>query len=69
MFFVEKGEIKEPDILEYYRKRVSDVEKNIGFISKQYIDVNGYEETQEILSLIRKYYELTIKIKIDKESS
>jgi 5-bromo-4-chloroindolyl phosphate hydrolysis protein len=72
VFFVEKGEINEPDILRYYRKKLSSVKTNVNEISKYhptYIDVKDYEETKEILGLIKKYYDLTDKIKDDKESS
>jgi hypothetical protein len=34
VFFVEKGEINDPDILEYYCKRVSDVDKDMRLISR-----------------------------------
>ena len=61
VFFVEKGEIDEHDILEYYCGRVSDVERNM-----RLADFRSYEETEQILDLIRKYYELTGKIKVDK---
>jgi hypothetical protein len=57
----EKGGIKEHDILEYHHTRVSDLENNILFISKLYADIREYEETKEILGLIKKYCELTNK--------
>jgi hypothetical protein len=71
VFFVEKGEITEPHILQYYRKKVTDIKSNVNEIYKSYpayIDVKDYKETKEILGLIEKYYELTNKIKEDKKS-
>lgn len=59
VFFVEKGEINEPDILEYYLKRVDDVDKNIKLISKGVSGMEGWDETKEVLALINKYKELT----------
>jgi hypothetical protein len=61
VFFVQKGEIDEPDILEYYCKRVSSVEKNM-----RLADFKSYVETGEILGLVRKYYELTDRVRVDK---
>ena len=69
VFFVEKGEKYEPDILRYYRKKVSDVKTNVNMINQHtdLKDVNGWDESKEILNLIEKYYDLTDKFKEDKE--
>jgi hypothetical protein len=63
VFFVEKGEINAPDILEYYLKRVDDVDKNIKGASKRITGVDGWDETKEVLALINKYKELTKNLK------
>jgi hypothetical protein len=72
VFFVEKGELYEPSILQYYRKKVSSVKANVGEISKYhptYIDVKDYQETKDIMSLIDKYYGLTARFKEEKEDN
>jgi hypothetical protein len=69
VFFVKNGEIKDPDILEYYDKRISDLKDLIDFIIKQYPIMTEYPVTQELLDQIKKYYESTNKIKKNKESS
>src|SRR5919106_3390043 len=62
VFFVEKGEIEDRNVLEYYRTRISEVERNIKKITSMgsaYADIRNYEETKEIQRLVRKYFELT----------
>ena len=59
VFFVEKREIKATDILEFYRKRVSDVYNTITNVCKLHPDVKEYNETKEILRLIERYNEWT----------
>jgi hypothetical protein len=65
VYFFEKGEITEPDILGYYRKRVVDIRNNIGLITKQgvYSHVKGWDETKEILGGIERYLEKTNEFK------
>jgi hypothetical protein len=71
VFFVKEGEISERKILQYYRKKVTDIKANINEIYKSYpsyIDVKDFQETKEILGLIEKYNELTDNIKGGKKS-
>jgi hypothetical protein len=59
VFFVKKGEINAPDILEYYSKRVDDVnETSRGLASMSQVWRNGMKQ-RGVLDLIREYKELT----------
>ena len=59
VFFVEKGEIRDRDILEYYNDRMNDVDKNMQRIMNNYLITKEWEEVKEILEFIKKYFKLT----------
>jgi hypothetical protein len=60
---VEEDEIQEPFIFEYYQEKLFDIHFIAKSIGKWYADIRGYREMQEILELVKKYHELTDKIK------
>jgi hypothetical protein len=64
---IEEGEIKEAFITEHYRKKLFDIYGTMHYINKQYPDAKQYSATQEILDLIRRYHDLTGKMKEYKE--
>jgi hypothetical protein len=64
---IKEGEIREPLITEYYRKKLLDIYATMRFINKQYPDAKQYSGTQEILDLIKRYHEMTGKMKEYKE--
>ncbi|SRR5829696_7747260 len=66
VFFVEKGEIKEPRILEYYGEQISGVDTTIKRLVKDHANLNEYPPTKEITNLIIKYNSLAGKIKLQR---
>ena len=60
---VEKGEIKELFILEYYQKKLFDIHFIAKSIGRWYADIRSYPEMREILDLVKRYHELTGMIK------
>jgi hypothetical protein len=61
VFFVEKGEIKEPKILEYYGEEISGVDTTIKRLVREHANLNEYPSTKEITNLIIKYRSLADK--------
>jgi hypothetical protein len=66
---IETDKIKEHGILKYYRTRMSEIDNNFRSINMNHPDVKEYEDTKEILALIKKYCDLTAGFKEDKKSN
>ncbi|SRR5215207_8303262 len=63
VFFVEKGVIEEPAILEYYGKQLSGVDTTIKHLVSEHANLNEYPPTKEITNLIKEYNSLAGKKK------
>ena len=63
VYLIENGEIREPFIIEYYQKRLFDIIYIAKRIARWDSDNTEYPETEQILDLVKKYHELTGKLK------
>jgi len=62
VYLIENGEIRETFIREYYRKRLFDIQYIAKRIGRRNPD-NSYPGTKQVLDLVKKYHELTGKLK------
>lgn len=63
VYLTKEGEIKDPIVIEYYRKRLFSIYGTAKFVDKKYPGTGKYSGTDEILDLIKKYHEITHKTK------
>jgi hypothetical protein len=67
VYLVEKDDIKNSIVREYYRKRLVPIFRTAKFIDEKYPDTGDYSRTKEILDRIAKYHKITHKMKEYKE--
>lgn len=63
VYLEEKGEIKDPIVTEYYRKRLLPIYRTVKFIEKKYPGTGEYSGTGKIVDIIEKYHQITRKTK------